>query len=163
MPVINPLKLDLVLGSIILVSLALIVFNHRRRPLAAPEKVAGLGLRELIKDIKSDLAKSEEERLEAGENPVFKVEDVDLEINFVINKQYAESGGIEYKFVTLGNQSQISSEKVQKITLHMKAIQPEDRPVRPAGDLSKSPSQIPLAVPPNAKVITVQPASRQEK
>jgi hypothetical protein len=121
---INPLKLDLVLGAVIVLLVAIIIYNHRRIVIHESNKEEGLGVKDLIENVKKELVETEKNRLAANEPALFEIKDFDLEINFVVSTRRTLTGQLEYKVVTVGDETQVSSERVQKITLHMTAIPP---------------------------------------
>lgn len=124
MTTITSLKLeDIVLASVILL-LAFILFHKYWKSDPASNVTDGtLGVAELIEKVKSDLEKVDRQRIERDEAALFNVESFDLEINFVVKEGQSTSATGEYKVLTVGGTSQVSSEKVQKIVLHLKTAE----------------------------------------
>lgn len=118
-------RFDLVAGTIILTLIAISVYNHWKASNAESGTRDSLGVKELIEEVKSELVKAEQSRMAANQVSLFELKDFDLEIRFVVNEQRTESGAIEYKVVTVGGETTISSEKIQTIKLHMAAIPPK--------------------------------------
>ncbi len=118
-------KFDIAAGIIILILLAISVYNHRKDGSPDAGKAEGLGVKELIEEVKSELVKSEQSRMAANQASLFELKDFDLEIKFVVNERRTESGKIEYQVVTVGGETTFSSERVQTIKLHMTAVPPK--------------------------------------
>jgi hypothetical protein len=114
---------DIVLASVILL-LAFLLFHRYWR--SEPESSLSdgtLGVADLIEKVKSDLETVDRQRIERDEAPLFNVDSFDLEINFVVKEGQSTSAQGEYKVLTVGGTSEVSSEKVQKIVLHLKAVE----------------------------------------
>jgi Trypsin-co-occurring domain 2 len=121
---ITPMKFDLIIAAIIFLLVALMLFN--RWKLATDESGAdqGLGVKELIENVKAELIEAEQNRIKSNKAALFETKDFDLEINFVVNTRRKGTGKLEIQVVTIGGETEISSEKIQKIKLHMTAIPP---------------------------------------
>lgn len=124
MPDISTSKLDFILTIGIIVLLAVMIYNHRRAIPTSKKDSVDLGVQDLIEKVKTELAKTEESRISKGQIPLLELKDFDLEINFVVTESYKGSGTFGFKVVTLGGQTDVSSEKIQKIKLHMTVAQP---------------------------------------
>lgn len=120
----NPLKTDLLIGIIILLLIALMIYNHWRIAPNNPERVDGLGVRDLIEQVKSELKDAEKARIDKNEAALFKVKDFDLEINFVVGTHSTMSGGVNPPLIAVSANTEISSERIQKIKLHMETTPP---------------------------------------
>ncbi len=114
-------KLDISLGSIIVVLILILVYFHLKGSNGTDPKTS-LGIKELIDSVKRDLVKSEEGRIARKEAPLFNVEYVDLEIKFVVGKTVTEKGQVELKVVTADAEKTTNTELVQTIKLHMATI-----------------------------------------
>ena len=106
----------------------------------------GIGLKDLIRQVHEELALSEQEREEEGLDPLFEVEGLDLELNFVVREDEAARGGIDLKIFSLGSEISGSSEQVHKITLHLKTAgdrAPVDKgPRAPGAGLGRRPKRL---------------------
>jgi hypothetical protein len=80
-----------------------------------------LGIDTLIEQVKQDLENLDDRRRQQNKAALFIVESFDLEINFVVRESQSGEAGLKYEVVTVGGKSEVNTEKVQKITLRMKA------------------------------------------
>ncbi|KPK91870.1 MAG: hypothetical protein AMJ94_06240 [Deltaproteobacteria bacterium SM23_61] len=117
----NQVSVDIILGAIILLLLIAMVLNHRLKADSGKTDRAsgGLGVKELIQKVKSELIATEIERRSSNEAALFEIKDFDLEIKFTVNTSRTVSGKIDYKVVVVGGDKKLSSEEVQTIKLHM--------------------------------------------
>lgn len=113
------LKVDFALGVIVVSVILIALYVHRQTPPSQTNTIDGLGITELVNKVKADLVRAEND----GTAKMFIVKTFDLEINFVVKARQSESGEIKYEVVTLGAENETSTEKVQKITLHMETEQ----------------------------------------
>jgi hypothetical protein len=127
MPDISQPKLDIIIAVGIIFLLLVMLYNHRRVASASAKDSAELGVQDLIEKVKSELIKTEQSRVDAGQAPLFELKDFELEISFVVKTSDKESGKAEFEVVTVGGETEFSSEKIQKIKLHMTAVQPQLR------------------------------------
>jgi hypothetical protein len=141
----SPMKIDILLGLIILSVLILAIYIHRTN-VPSEDKNEGLGVAELIKGVKADLMLTERD----SSARMFKVKSFDLEINFVVKSRQKAQGGVDYKVVTAGGESELSNERVQKIILHMEALETKANQQDPS-DATPDDTPIPLASPPPTK------------
>jgi hypothetical protein len=84
-----------------------------------------IGISSLVEKVRTELRQAEDARINAQESSLFLLERVDLEINYVIKLSDTATAGIKLEPVTVGGQTETSSEKVQKVTLHLVANIPE--------------------------------------
>jgi len=85
-----------------------------------------LDIQKLITEVKSELYETEQARIKKGEASLFKLEDFDLEISFVVRANSKQGGSVTYQVVTVDSEIQTGLERVQKLKLHMKAIPPPE-------------------------------------
>src|SRR5262249_40501519 len=91
----------------------------------------GLELQELIVKVKSELAQAERQLIKEGGAPLLALNDVDLEINFVVHTE----ANAEAKLVAVSGATKVGQEKTQKIRLHLTPIvkelhvQPQQQPI----------------------------------
>lgn len=90
------------------------------------DKIKGIGIKDLIREVHEQLAVSEQEREDEGLSPLFEVAGLDLEVNFVVKEDASAHGGIDLKVFSLGTELIDRSEQVHKIILHLKAVPLED-------------------------------------
>jgi hypothetical protein len=120
------LKLDdfiLIVVIILLIFLFILKYREGRLGDEAPKEI---GVGSLIDKVRMELHKAEELRKAQQSDALFQIETFDLEVNFVIKSSETGDGGVKVEPVTIGGKSEIATEKIQKITLHMKAIGPQD-------------------------------------
>ena len=122
LPVSRKTALFLFLG---LVTLAYPILRQRSQMAASlgggsPDQ--GLGVTELIKRVRDELAASEKDIQTHNEAALFEVKRFDLEISFVVTASSTVQGGFDYKVVTADSHSDTGSQRVQKLTLHFDAI-----------------------------------------
>jgi len=122
---------DILIGSAILLLVSVFAYRYWVKKPAEAQTDEGLGIAKLIEDVKSELITSDENRRSQGLPALFQVRSFDLEINFVVKARRKGQVGIDYEVVAVGGESEVSSEKVQKIVLHMDAASPENIPQRP--------------------------------
>lgn len=116
----TPLKIDFILGLIVVLVILVAVYVHQTKGATKTDQSAeGLGLQDTIKKVKADLMQANDDNTA----PMFKVKTFDLELNFVVRDRRAENAGIEFKVITLGGEQESSVEKVQKIILRMETIE----------------------------------------
>ena len=84
-----------------------------------------LGVKDLIRAVKKELAEADQERDESNEEALFKVEQFELEINFMIGRHSTAGAELNVpEFIVIDKESKVAAERVQKIKLMMKVIPP---------------------------------------
>jgi hypothetical protein len=88
-----------------------------------------LSLKELIRRVQEELAESQEEREKRGDQALFEVEKLVLEVNFAVTRSAKVNGRLEFKVLTLGGVNaggghDYEQQRVHKITLSLKAVPP---------------------------------------
>lgn len=91
-----------------------------------------LNLKELIHQVRQELIESENERVQKGLTPLFKVDNLKIEVNFVVEKTKKSGGKLGIKIVEAGHQVSYSSQQIHKISLELNTIDDEEivTPVR---------------------------------
>lgn len=105
----------------------------------------GMGIKDLLSRVKSELYEAEKERIDKQELPLFELKDFDLEINFVVQKSSKIGGGVVLHVIEVDSEIQTGSERIQKIKLHMTAIPPQI--------YEQEPSKSPIPVEPKDSTI----------
>jgi len=77
----------------------------------------GLGVQELVTEVKTELQRTDDARRQRGEAALFEVKSFDLEINFVVHKHVTEKGEVSYHLVTVSAEAQTGFDWTQKINL----------------------------------------------
>jgi hypothetical protein len=85
---------------------------------------SGLGVYGLVRKVREELTRAENEMVKNNEQEMFVLKDLELEISFVVKKTVMEKGTVEYSFVTVEGESQTGVEKVQKLRLQWSATTP---------------------------------------
>jgi hypothetical protein len=83
-------------------------------PGSARGKAPSLDLTALLREVRTEVNAATREMLKNRESAMFKVKELEIEINFVVSH---EAGADAAKLVPIGLESKVSSEKVQKIRL----------------------------------------------
>lgn len=81
-----------------------------------------LFIRDLIRRVHQELYASRQERLAAGQVPIFEVDKLVLEVNFVAIESTDIKGGIDFKIITAGAGGSYQHQQVHKVTLSMSAV-----------------------------------------
>ncbi len=76
---------------------------------------------ELIRKVSDELLESREERILAGQPPVFEVDTMDIEISFVVTASKSGSGGIDLKVLRGDLSKSYEDQAVQRVVVHLKA------------------------------------------
>ncbi|HNW91049.1 MAG TPA: hypothetical protein PK664_05680 [Paludibacteraceae bacterium] len=85
-----------------------------------------LNLKELIHTVRQELIDSENERKSKGLDPLFKVDNLKIEVNFVVEKTKKTGGKLGIKIIDIGHDVTYSSQQVHKIVLELKTCELED-------------------------------------
>src|SRR5579872_107814 len=80
-----------------------------------------LGIRELLSDVKSELIALETEH----ENKSFALDQLELEVRFVVSESRDGNAGIDLQVVRLGGNKHTTAEHVHTLRLSYKALSPE--------------------------------------
>ncbi|MCC7505439.1 MAG: hypothetical protein IT259_09065 [Saprospiraceae bacterium] len=86
-----------------------------------------LFIKDLIRLIHKELTESQSERVQNNEAPLFEVDSLTIEANFIIKEETKGKVGLSFKLLTFGgfdagNEDNIAKEKVHKISLTLKSI-----------------------------------------
>lgn len=79
-----------------------------------------LNIKELIQTVRQELIDSENERIQKGLNPLFYVDNLKIEVNFVVEKVKKTGGKFNLKIVDVGRDVTYTNQQVHKITLELK-------------------------------------------
>lgn len=150
---ISPFKLDLILTIGIVLLLAGMLYNHRRSNIISKDAATDLGVQDLIENVKTGLIESEQRRRDKNQAALLELKDVDLEINCVVKASGKGSGSVDLKVLTLGSEADVSSEKIQKVRLHLVAVQPQVR--------QEKASETPLRL--DESVVISEPPPKEKK
>ena len=93
--------------------------------IAGPEGRQVLGIKDLVQEVRAELAAVEAEMRNKNEKALFELTAFEMELNFVVKASSTVTGGVKTELVTAESEVQAGSEKVQKLTLHWKAAEPE--------------------------------------
>jgi len=103
-----------------------------------------LFVKDLIRRVHQELLDSQKERQECEEGPMFEVERLTIEVNFVVTHSTEAHGGLDFKIITIGGagvgaNAEYQHQQVHKITLSLVAV--PDRTVLALKDLEDSGSR----------------------
>ena len=105
---------------------ALMSFIALRRFSAEPAERARvteeLGVGDLLQRIKAELRAADEQQVRSGSAALFQVGAVDVEISYATRRVVSAEGKVEYRVVALTGAAEESSERGQKITIHLSTI-----------------------------------------
>jgi len=84
-------------------------------------------VKDLIRRVHQELLESQQEREKSGEHPIFEVESLTIEVNFVIVQSKEAKGEVGFKLITvaegdLGGTKSYQQQQIQKITLSLTAL-----------------------------------------
>lgn len=146
-------KLDIIIVLGIIFLLVVMLYNNRKSISIFNKDSAELGVQDLIEKVKDELIKTEQKRIKDGRDPLFELKDFELEINFVVTNRNKESGGFDFKVVTLEGERDISSERIQKVKLRMAAIPPQEHQAEA--------SEVPLEIDDSTVIRGAQPPEKK--
>jgi hypothetical protein len=87
-----------------------------------PTPTDPLFIKDLIRRVHAELYASCAERERAKEEPLFQVDSLALEVNFVVTRSAGVNGGLDFKIITAGAKGEYEQQQVHKVTLMMSAI-----------------------------------------
>ena len=125
-------KFDITALVIIMILVSVSAYLHFRSAPVNDVISDSLGVKDLVQRVKSELVQLEEERLKSNQPALFELSEFKLEIKFVVSEKTTTSGKVEYEVVTVGGDQTFSAEKVQTITINMKASTPVNENAGPS-------------------------------
>lgn len=81
-----------------------------------------LSLREFIQAVRDDLVEAEEERIESGHDPLFKVDSLEIEASIVVTDKVEGGGGLKIQVLSFGASRGRENEAAHKINLKLSAV-----------------------------------------
>ena len=87
------------------------------------DQPSGLGIKELIQNVKLELQETERQAREQNQSALFLLKDFDLEVKFVLQARSKGTAGVDYELVAIGSEMELGTERIHTIRLHMEAIQ----------------------------------------
>ena len=88
-------------------------------------RIEGMGIEQLLTQVKNELVATARRTRKDNEVPLFELKAFDLELGFVIQAQHTGKADVDYRLVTVSNETHVNTEKIQKIILRMIVIPPE--------------------------------------
>lgn len=82
-----------------------------------------LQIKDLIHSVREELIASQKEREEKGLDPLFYVDNLKIEVNFVVEKTKQTSGGFNLKIIDVGRDVTYADQQIHKIVLELKTFQ----------------------------------------
>jgi hypothetical protein len=93
---------------------------------------SGIGIPAFVEQVRKELIASDIQRMKANMPALFIAKSVDLEISFVAKKSDSAGAKLSLEVVDVDAKRDISSEKTQKMTLHLDIQQPEQLNIPPS-------------------------------
>ncbi|WP_321479979.1 trypco2 family protein [uncultured Bacteroides sp.] len=78
-----------------------------------------LFIAELIRRVHDELIRSQEIRESEGKAPLFTVNDLTIEVNFVAVEASSKKGGLDFKIITAGAKKEYNTQETHKVTLNL--------------------------------------------
>ncbi len=78
-----------------------------------------LFIAELIRKVHDELTRSQEIRESEGKEPLFVVNDLTIEVNFVATESSSKKGGLDFKIITAGAEKEYNMQETHKVTLNL--------------------------------------------
>jgi competence protein ComGC len=113
---------EVVIIFVIVMLILVLIHRYFRNTQTTTNEGKEISIERLIEQVKSSLEIADAKRMEEKKAALFKVDSFELEINFIVKEAQSGEASIRYEAVTVGGRTEVSAEKVQKIILHMKAI-----------------------------------------
>lgn len=85
-----------------------------------------LSLKTLIRAVSEDLLASRAERQERGLPPLFEIEELIVEVSFVVTQSRSGGGGFDLKIVRADTNVRYDAESIHRITLKLRALEEDD-------------------------------------
>jgi len=79
-----------------------------------------LNLTELLHSVRDELIESQELRMKKGLPPLFIVDKLQIEVNFVVEQIKGVKGGVNLKVIEMGGNKTYTEQQVHKVTLDLK-------------------------------------------
>jgi len=111
--------------SAVAVLAVLLIANYFERLVETRPRVE---VKDLIREVKTELVAADREMLKNGEAALFQLRDFEMEIQFVVRR----SGDLHAEVVGVGGGAGASSESVQKLKLHWDVVPSKTVTVPPA-------------------------------
>jgi hypothetical protein len=102
-----------------------------------------IGVGQIIRKLRLELGQLEAERLTNGDAALFRIKDVDVELNFIVKVDQGNKNEIHFDAVTVGADEQGSLERSNKITIHMGIEPPTWTTVTPAHLSDQNSTELP--------------------
>ncbi len=126
-------RLDLLLIAVAFLLLGVVVARNIVSRISQPQRSDSvrLGIEPLVQQVRAELEAMDRGRVERGDPGIFALDSFDLELQFVAKQSMGANLGVELQVVTIGGDSQLATEEVQKITLHLKPLPPIEGTIPP--------------------------------
>jgi hypothetical protein len=85
-----------------------------------------LSLKTLIRAVSEELFASQTERLARNQPALFEVQDLTIEVSFVVTESEGVGGGFDLKVIKADAKTKYDRESVHKVTLQLRALGKED-------------------------------------
>jgi len=113
---------EVIIMVVIFMLISVLLYRYFRNTQTSTNENKDVSIETLIEQVKNSLEIVDEKRMKENKAALFKVDSFELEIHFVVKEAQSGEASVRYEAVTVGGRTEVSAEKVQKIILHMKAI-----------------------------------------
>lgn len=79
----------------------------------------GPELGQVMEQLQQQIAQAQIEAAERNEADAWKINSIDLELSFTVKEERGADNSVDTKFLTVTDKSNLSAERVQKITFHL--------------------------------------------
>jgi len=113
--------MSIVIAVLALVFLLVRNLQHTRnfaKQAAYPCDSTGVGITDLVRKVKKELANLEDSMVKNNESAMFRLRDMQLEISFVVRYNNSVTMGGSYELVSVEGEESGGNEHVQKLILH---------------------------------------------
>ena len=93
-----------------------------------------LSLKTLIRAVSEELLAARSDRLSQGTPPLFEVDELILEVSFVISESDSGGGGFDLKVIKADMSKKYDEQSIQKITLKLKSLRGNSSVLTDLGD-----------------------------
>ena len=98
----------------------------------------GMGIGEIIGQIRAELIAADKGRRASGEEALFHIGDVDIELKFVVREREGDGMKLDFKVIAFNDQVETLGERTHTITVRMRTLGGgEMATTRPLGSLQR--------------------------
>lgn len=83
---------------------------------------SSINVTEVINKIREQVDSSQEERIKDGKSPLFRAQNIEIELSVIVSKSVEAKSGIDIKIVSLENRGYYRIEEIQKVKLTFRTL-----------------------------------------